>query len=550
VSRAGDGHVDCWGASDERHSICEYMNPTNIVRHVYRCTGEKNLCIQVKDICSKYDNCLTRDSDKLCDWLRTDIEIGLFYCRNGTVFYQSVVQCNGKLECADGEDEWFCDLKITGPMLTRFNEIEFPLYYIDLQNITTQTVDNIDIHVPASSYLKSDWYCNRGMPITDGEERRCLCPSSYSGERCENQRERISIILQIILTLSIQQDVAIKFVVYLIDIITLNILAEEEIVHLAYVHSLYKHLISLSSVRANNSFVRIDAYEVSMQRVVGYRTSWKFNLPFPFLPVRRLVARLIVFDDENSVSQTRFTCHTCVHGQCLSYQNSQDRLCRCDNGWTGQNCNTSFVCASGAQSLNSLRCLCPLDRRGIRCFAPNIAICQCHNDATCISLDARTGQSACLCSGRYFGTYCERQHASLTIEAFDEHQPEILPIVLFQFVQFTTFGTTNFENIFLHERVSSRRSLVIYHMDYEQLPLMVLSKIFYSSSIDDYRYYILLYMSSHVYIDGIRPKHIQLKVETKQQCVHVREMDIFKRPINIFTFPYIKRIKFLSSCMF
>ncbi len=123
---------------------------------------------------------------------------------------RSRFQCNGKLDCADGEDEWFCDLQINGPTITPLDIMKFSLYPIDLQNISTQPVHHIEAYALMSSYAESSWYCNRGVSITDSGLRRCLCPSSYSGERCENQRERISVILQIISSPSLQRDIAIK----------------------------------------------------------------------------------------------------------------------------------------------------------------------------------------------------------------------------------------------------------------------------------------------------------------------------------------------------
>ncbi len=551
ASYAGDGYVDCWGATDERHNICQYGKTTTTMspRNVYRCFGEDKICVRVREICDGRQDCPMGDDEKLCDWRPTNIIDDNFLCGNGTRFHRFRVQCNSKLDCPSGEDEWFCDLEISAPRLIDFVDMNIPFYPPSLQNNTTRSVHQIQARTLATSSTKSSWYCNRGISIADSELRRCLCPGSYSGERCEYQRERISVILQIISPPSLQRDIAIKFVLYLIDVTSLSILVEEEILHLPYIHSSYKHLVTLSSVRANNSFVRIDAYEVSTQQVIAYRTSWKFDLPFPFLPVRRLATRLDLTDDGGFVYRSRLTCHACLYGQCLFYRNSDDVFCHCYNGWTGPSCNESFLCAPVAMSLNSRRCLCPMNRHGIRCFVPNRAVCQCQNGATCIPLNARTEQSACLCSDNYFGQYCERQHASLTIETFGEHQPQILPIVLFQFVDLTFFTITDFQNTFLLEHVSIHRPLVIYHVNYEELPYMVLSKVFYSSSIDDYRYYIVLYMNHYVLTNGIRPKHVQTQLEASQQCLHVRQMEVFKTPINILAYPYIKRIKFyLRGC--
>ncbi|CAF3450661.1 unnamed protein product [Rotaria sp. Silwood2] len=377
-----------------------------------------------------------------------------------------------------------------------------------------------------------------------------MCPSSYFGERCENQRERISIVLHVVSSPKFQRNNAIKVILYLVDTASQQILADEEILHFPYVHSSYKHLVLLSSDRAPHSFVRIDTYEVDMKQVIGYRASWKYDLPFPFLPVRRLAIRLVLSDNNSFSARTGFKCHTCIHGQCSPYQNSDDVFCQCYDGWTGIGCNESFICASGAMPIHSNRCVCPMSRYGTRCFISNLAICQCRNGGTCILLDARAGQSACLCSENYFGQYCERQHASLKITTFDKYQPEILPIVLIQFIQFHESDYTYFESTILFERISTIRALSIYHIDHESLPPMVISKIFYSSSAEDYAYYIILQVPLLIFRKDFQLKYVETQLETRQKCSDVRKMKIFKTPINILTYPYIKRIKYYLRVCF
>ncbi|CAF1510852.1 unnamed protein product [Rotaria magnacalcarata] len=280
-----------------------------------------------------------------------------------------------------------------------------------------------------------------------------------------------------------------------------------------------------------------------MQRVIGYRASWKFNLSFPFLPVRRLAVRLGPFNDEHVSSRTKFTCNLCIHGQCLSYQNSDDVFCRCYNGWTGVACNETFHCALGAISLNSHRCLCPMNRYGTRCFIQNIVVCRWLNEATCLPLDVRSKRSTCLCSGNYFGQYCEQQYANLTIRTFDTYQPKALPIVLIQFVRITSFGNMLFENIFLFENISTSHSLVIHHIHYEYLPSLVICKVFYSSSIGDHAYYIIFQMPYRIFLN-FKVRHFETQLETSQKCADVRKMEIFKKPVSIIAYPYMKRIKY------
>jgi hypothetical protein len=50
ASYAGDGYVDCWGANDERHYVCEYRKTFSNMGRVYRCAGENSQCIRIRDM--------------------------------------------------------------------------------------------------------------------------------------------------------------------------------------------------------------------------------------------------------------------------------------------------------------------------------------------------------------------------------------------------------------------------------------------------------------------------------------------------------------------
>jgi hypothetical protein len=184
------------------------------------------------------------------------------------------VQCNHRLHGADGEDEWFCDLQA---WRVRPDTEYFPVYPSDLHynHVPLQSVQSM---LPDPSFLVSDWYCSRGMPIYDRLLRRCLCPASYSGEHRENQRSRILVLLKLDTPASLRREIAIKVVIYLIDLTSHEILIDDEILHLPYVHSLYKHLAMLPSPGANHSFVRIDTYELSTEAIFSHHVSWTIDV--------------------------------------------------------------------------------------------------------------------------------------------------------------------------------------------------------------------------------------------------------------------------------
>jgi hypothetical protein len=549
MTRAGDDHVDCWGASDERLGVCGYANIHSGNAYPYRCAGNINTCISIKLICDGSINCPLADDEQLCAWFPQSFIKIHFLCRNGTAINRSAKRCNGILDCIDGEDEWLCELSAkTNLQISHFNNYDFSFYPRNLAKATKELDYQTHTEMHISSSLVSDWYCNRGILVNDRGLRRCFCPTSYWGERCEYQRDRVSVLLWTNSPATLPRDTVIKLIIYLIDITSFAILNEEEVHHFPYSQSFYKHLVSLPSIRANHSFVRIDAFQVSNQQIVAYHTSWKFMIPFPFLPVRRLAVKLNLPDMKNNKHRIPRTCPLCVHGQCLEYENSQDVFCLCHNGWTNWNCNTSFACAPNSQTLSSNRCLCPTDHHGIRCFAPNIVSCHCPNGSSCQSLDARTGQYACLCIDNYFGVQCEHQQANITITTFDKEQPEILPVTLIQFLNITRDDNAHFTNILLFERLSTLHPLVLYHSGYKELPNVVLAKVFYSALIDDYAYYLILLMFPP-FTKFSNRTHVETQLETSQRCPHVRDMDIFNSPVNILAYTYLKRIKFyLRAC--
>jgi hypothetical protein len=265
--------------------------------------------------------------------------------------------------------------------------------------------------------IAQDTYCNRGIRILFGinATRKCLCPPSYFGDRCQWQNQRVSLTLQIAFRSFLSSSVVFQLVVILIDIQG-NIEANhEQITYVAArdcstkfnIYLLYHNRSKNSSA---NYSVHIDVFDkITLQ----YYGSWHLSIPFQFLPVNRLAARLFI-SGVHKVEDCPLSCGN--YGGCVRYANKKSLyFCQCNRGYSGSLCNMIHTCNCSNDSLclASSICVCPLHKFGSRCNL-NQSICQlsnntCKHNGICIPTDDRIDLQgfACLCTDGYTGARCE-----------------------------------------------------------------------------------------------------------------------------------------------
>ena len=110
--RAGDGIIDCLGATDEQKSLDLSWYP----HYPFRCSNGTYL--RRSAICNGEPECPDHDDELMCPWLsKFDCDDeddddnygdGYFICKDGTCL-DWADECDNRIDChPDGEDEWFC----------------------------------------------------------------------------------------------------------------------------------------------------------------------------------------------------------------------------------------------------------------------------------------------------------------------------------------------------------------------------------------------------------------------------------------------------------
>jgi hypothetical protein len=401
VERAGNNIIDCIGSSDER-TFCREKYPYDYARR-YRCQNS-NICITPLQVCDCHQDCPENDDETIaCIWLNNGQDSFCnhhqFRCRNGKYLNGATKRCDDNYDCDNDEDELFCDL-------------------IDKTDHTPFTIENITEYpaVSRNALTYSDfiiWHCNHGIyvrSLIDPPGFYCLCPNEYYGDRCQFQRKRLSVTLQLRTTSLLETHLSIfKIVIMLVrNTNPTTILSHEQIMYtpLRYclptyvVHLLYP--INESLHLSINHTVHIHAF---IAQTLLHRKSWQFPVPFEFLPVNGMAKRLIVPDatfipGTNQFISSNINCTSCSNvSLCLGYD----------------------------IDLHRNICVCPLNRTGSQCLIPFNPCTKesCNGYGECIPYDPRYSikqQYICSCYPEWFGKECEHRKARIHVS----FTPEII----------------------------------------------------------------------------------------------------------------------------
>jgi hypothetical protein len=215
LNRAGDQHIDCIGGIDEQYN----NSCTQEKDDQFQCYNSTK-CISPDKLCNGINDCSFGDDEQMiCPWINKNSSNcklkSNFLCQDGRCLSRKF-QCNRQTQCSDNEDEWFCFINKNRPVTK----------HVSVTSQLRQSLSKLDD-------ANHGWFCNFGLPIYSIDKKsikKCLCPPSFYGKRCEYQSNRIILIHRIDLPQYFENQVM-KFVFYLYNLNTTQILDHDEIVH-------------------------------------------------------------------------------------------------------------------------------------------------------------------------------------------------------------------------------------------------------------------------------------------------------------------------------
>ncbi|CAF3952202.1 unnamed protein product [Rotaria sp. Silwood1] len=499
---------------DEISNNCSF-DGTPLKRHVYFDNETKT---NKNDMLAWYSNtCITLD--KLCHstFLQSNnSEETLLTC-----YYSSYHSSPDEITKYNGE--YLCDQFWSNP--GEYQGQVFSTSYLGFipPTLTIPVIKptvTINLEVPKTYHIDItlNQYCHRGIFLRFGsnEEKKCLCPPSSFGDRCQWQSQRVSLTLQLNFRSVTRKRAVFQVIVMLIDEdghIAPNI---EQLTFVpardcGMKYNLYLLYPDRPKDSSKNYSVHIDVFD---RLTLNHHVSWHLSIPYSFLPVNRLVARLTI-PDQIQFEDCSLDCGS--HGQCRRYDNKKMLFyCQCDSGYSGLNCNQSHQCSctNDARCLASTHCLCPLHRFGRYCFLEHIA-CQlnkspCQNQGLCVPGDTRwtLKEFICLCRDGYTGSTCENITNRIEIK-LEHHLLETISSLAIHLI--TMFTSKKHERVTLFKKIPINQDTITVHI--ENPFHIVLAELF------NHTYYRLILREVFIPSESI---HVSLK--SNQRCPSINEL--------------------------
>ncbi|CAF1439768.1 unnamed protein product [Adineta steineri] len=363
---------------------------------------------------------------------------------------------------------------------------------------TNKFYDNY-ISLEETIYGRTDWYCNRGIVIfyKSNKTKKCLCPPSYFGSRCQRQNQRISLTLQSIYHSS------------------------------TYLISIFQILITIIDQQREILSYHQQITHVPKRDYLTYWGSWRLSIPFQFLPVNRIATQLFISSNE----QPTICPLSCgIHGKCMAYINKNSSyFCKCNQDYSGIYCEKEHNCSCSSDSLciTSSICICPINRLGSECYLKHSFYQSCENNGLCIPNDNRfhlTNNFTCLCQEELYGIRYENTKNQIDIE-FNEEIIKKISIIFVHYI--TAFQNAKHQHTTtLKKIIYGQNTIKLFIIQPFHIILIEISKQNYYLAILRERF--------------IQSENIKTKMLSNQKCFHINEL--LNKTFELY--PLYNRIKY------
>ena len=523
IEKINDGNVDCIGGTDEP-TLCgkkiqrKPRQPVNLA--AFHCTNHSSkLCISWYSLCDGKNDCEHGDDEQFCTKNETSL------------ISDGICSLNNHPMISDAE-KFLCDHRAS----TRYWAV-IPYKLDTTTNLVENQVKNMKNAVFPSLPIiqRSNQYqsrCHRGLDLhvwlnnKNNSTNICLCPSSFYGDICQYQNQRISLIIKF-RALADSWKTPFAIVISLIDSSDERIIhSYEQITFLSMKHCQtehYMHLLYSTQPKdlTKNYSLHIDIYE---KITLDYRGSVLVPVAFPFLPVQRIA---VIVDIPQSDDKTeKCSNDLCVHGKCIKYSNNPENItfCQCNQGWSGRYCTTQYTCTCASHSLcigissnNRSICVCLVNQFGPRCLLTE-TMCQtnnltCQNGGRCIPITdfmVSDQNFVCICPIEFTGDRCEIAANELILSFGEGIIPSQEMFIHFievmsgyELIEFTTRATI------LKTILVKKDSVIIYWSQPFHLIFIEFSKTYYLTVVQN------TYNQSTTIIKMINPS---------DRCPNIREL--------------------------